>query len=72
MSLRTPAHWQLRKLRKLTRPRNERKRPDLPLLSVARGKGVFVRSMTDLDKHHNVIPEDLNKGPERAARSSTR
>lgn len=55
-----PAHWQVRKLRTLIRPRNERNRPDLPLLSVARERGVFVRSMTDPDENHNVIPEDLS------------
>lgn len=55
-----PAHWQVRKLRTLIRSRNERNRPDLPLLSVAREKGVFVRSLTDADENHNVIPEDLS------------
>lgn len=55
-----PAHWQVRKLRTLIRPRNERNRTDLPLLSVAREKGVFVRSLTDPDENHNVIPEDLS------------
>ena len=29
------------------------------MLSVAREKGVFVRSLTDADENHNVIPEDL-------------
>ncbi len=33
---------------------------DLPLLSVAREKGVFVRSLTDTNENHNVIPEDLS------------
>ena len=55
-----PVHWQVRKLRTLIRPRNERNRPDLPLLSVAREKGVFVRSLTDPDENHNVIPDDLS------------
>lgn len=55
-----PVHWEVRNLRTLIRPRNERNRPDLPLLSVAREKGVFVRSMTDADENHNVIPEDLS------------
>jgi type I restriction enzyme S subunit len=32
----------------------------LPLLSVAREKGVFVRSLTDASENHNVIPEDLS------------
>ncbi len=55
-----PAHWEVRNLRTLIRHRNERNRPDLPLLSVAREKGVFVRSLTDADENHNVIPEDLS------------
>ena len=57
---RVPAHWEVRNLRTLIRPRNERNRTDLPLLSVAREKGVFVRSLTDADENHNVIPEDLS------------
>ena len=54
------SHWEVRNLRTLIRPRNERCRVDLPLLSVAREKGVFVRSLTDADENHNVIPEDLS------------
>ena len=54
-----PSHWGVHNLRTLIRPRNERNRPDLPLLSVAREKGVFVRSLTGADDNHNVIPEDL-------------
>jgi type I restriction enzyme, S subunit len=55
-----PSHWKVRNLRTLIRRRNERNRADLPLLSVAREKGVFVRSLTDADENHNVIPEDLS------------
>jgi len=55
-----PSHWEVRNLRTLIRPRNERNRADLPLLSVAREKGVFVRSLTDEEENHNVIPEDLS------------
>jgi type I restriction enzyme S subunit len=55
-----PAHWEVRNLRTLIKRRNERNRLDLPLLSVAREKGVFVRSLTDPDENHNVIPEDLS------------
>lgn len=55
-----PVHWQMRNLRTLIRPRNERNRTDLPLLSVTREKGVFVRSLTDPNENHNVIPEDLS------------
>ena len=56
-SPRVPSHWELRKMRTLITPRNERNRSDLPLLSVAREKGVFVRSIDD--DNHNVIPHDL-------------
>jgi type I restriction enzyme S subunit len=55
-----PDHWDVRNLRTLIRPRTERNRADLPLLSVAREKGVFVRSLTDPSENHNVIPEDLS------------
>ena len=54
-----PVTWQVRNLRTMIAGRNERNRADLPLLSVAREKGVFVRSLTDLSENHNVIPEDL-------------
>jgi type I restriction enzyme S subunit len=54
-----PAQWEVRNLRTLISKRAERDRPDLPLLSVAREKGVFVRSLTDADENHNVIPDDL-------------
>ena len=57
---RVPSHWEVKNLRTLIRPRNERNRADLPLLSVAREKGVFVRSLTDDSENHNVIPEDLS------------
>jgi type I restriction enzyme S subunit len=55
-----PANWEVRKLRTVISKRVERDRPDLPLLSVAREKGVFVRSLTDADENHNVIPDDLS------------
>ena len=54
-----PSQWEIRNLRTLVRPLKLRNRPDLPLLSVAREKGVFVRSLTNADENHNVIPEDL-------------
>ncbi len=55
-----PAQWEVRNLRTLISKRAERDRADLPLLSVAREKGVFVRSLTEADDNHNVIPEDLS------------
>lgn len=57
---RVPSMWEVRNLRTLISKRAERGRPDLPLLSVAREKGVFIRSMTDSNENHNVIPEDLS------------
>jgi type I restriction enzyme, S subunit len=50
--------WAKRTLRTILMPRSERERPDLPLLTVARERGVFVRSTDDVN--HNVIPEDLS------------
>lgn len=57
---RVPETWRVRTLRTLLTKRNERNRADLPLLSVARERGVFVRSLEDADENHNVIPEDLS------------
>ncbi len=54
-----PAHWEVRKLRNTIRSVAERNRPDLPLLSVVREKGVVVRDVSDKDENHNFIPDDL-------------
>jgi type I restriction enzyme S subunit len=54
-----PAHWRVAKMRGLVRLRNERNRIDLPLLSVARERGVFVRHGSG-EENHNVIPDDLS------------
>jgi type I restriction enzyme S subunit len=54
-----PRTWELHRLRSLTSSHTERNQPELPLLSVAREKGVFVRSLTGDDDNHNIIPEDL-------------
>ena len=48
--------WSSRSLRSVLTVRSERDRADLPLLSVARERGVFVRSADDAN--HNTIPED--------------
>lgn len=53
-----PAGWSVRPMRSLIESRSERGRPDLPLLTVARERGVFVRSKDD--ENHNAIPEDLS------------
>lgn len=55
-----PSHWTVRSFGSLITPRNLRNRPELPLLSVAREKGVFVRNIESDSENHNVIPEDLS------------
>jgi type I restriction enzyme S subunit len=55
-----PNHWEIRKLRSILDRVNEKNRPDLPLLSVVREKGVIKRSLSKNDDNHNVIPEDLS------------
>jgi type I restriction enzyme S subunit len=54
-----PEHWGLRKLRGILKEVTERNRPDLPLLSVVREKGVIVRDVTSKDENYNFIPDDL-------------
>jgi type I restriction enzyme S subunit len=55
-----PEHWEARKLRNLLEPTTTRNRPDLPLLSVVREKGVIQRDTTSKDENHNFIPDDLS------------
>ncbi|GJL69475.1 MAG: restriction modification system DNA specificity domain-containing protein [Nitrospirales bacterium] len=55
-----PEHWEIRKLRHLLRRQTDRNRPDLPLLSVVREKGVILRDITSADENHNFIPDDLS------------
>src|SRR5262249_9211239 len=55
-----PAAWDLRKLRGVLRRVTERNRPDLPLLSVVRGRGVILRDTKNEDENRNYIPDDLS------------
>jgi type I restriction enzyme S subunit len=55
-----PEHWGTRKLRSLLTRATERNRPDLPLLSVVREKGVILRDITSPDENHNFVPDDLS------------
>jgi len=52
-----PTGWAVLPMRTLLIARTGRNRPDLPLLSVARERGAFVRGADD--DNHNAIPEDL-------------
>jgi type I restriction enzyme S subunit len=55
-----PAHWGTTGLGAISLRRSERNRPDLPLLSVLREKGVVLRSSLAEDENHNFIPDDLS------------
>src|SRR5690348_5808498 len=55
-----PVGWKQRNLGSLLRVRNLRGRPDLPLLSVVREKGVILRAGMSDDENHNFIPDDLS------------
>ena len=54
-----PDHWLVVRLRHILKSTTMRNRPDLPLLSVVREKGVIMRDH-DAEENHNVIPEDLS------------
>jgi type I restriction enzyme S subunit len=54
-----PDHWSSRKLRSILHNIAQRNRPDLPLLSVVREKGVVIRNVSDHEENHNFIPDDL-------------
>jgi type I restriction enzyme, S subunit len=54
-----PEHWEVGKLRNVLRSTTQRNRPDLPLLSVVREKGVILRDITSKDENHNFVPDDL-------------
>lgn len=55
-----PEHWEARKLRQILNQNTQRNRPDLPLLSVVREKGVIKRDINSKDENYNYIPDDLS------------
>lgn len=55
-----PEGWEVRSLGSLTTAIGERGRPDLPLLSVVREKGVVLRSTMTDEENHNFVPDDLS------------
>ena len=55
-----PEHWDVTKLRRLLHPVVRRGRPDLPLLSVVRDRGVIVRDISNREENRNYVPEDLS------------
>ena len=54
-----PEGWKARKLRNILKRTNERNRPDWPLLSVVRERGVILRDTENDEENHNFIPDDL-------------
>jgi len=54
-----PTHWAIQKLRNILFSNTKRNRPDLPLLSIAREKGVILRDVDSKEENHNFIPDDL-------------
>ena len=55
-----PSHWEMRRLRNIIAATGERNRPDLPLLSVVRERGVILRDITNMEENHNFVPDDLS------------
>jgi len=55
-----PAHWEVKSLRTILTRVTKRNRPDLPLLSVVREKGVIRRESMSDDENHNFVPDDLS------------
>ena len=55
-----PKNWKVQKLRIIMKGVTERNRPDLPLLSVVREKGVILRDITEKGENRNFIPDDLS------------
>ena len=54
-----PDGWKVIKLRSILKRTNERNRPDWPLLSVVRERGVILRDTENDEDNHNFIPDDL-------------
>lgn len=55
-----PSHWEVRSLGAMTTRFSSRNRPDLPLLSVVRERGVVPRASMSTEENHNYVPDDLS------------
>jgi len=55
-----PERWDIRSLGSITSTISHHGRPDLPLLSVVREKGVIPRSTMSDEENHNFVPDDLS------------
>ena len=55
-----PEYWEVTYLGALLKAVSKKNRPDLPLLSITREKGVIIRDVEDQESNHNFIPDDLS------------
>lgn len=55
-----PISWSIEKLGTILNPVSVKNKPDYPLLSITREKGVIVRDVNDDSENHNFIPDDLS------------
>lgn len=55
-----PSDWDVSRLGSCLEPISIKNKPDLPLLSITREKGVIERDVEDQDSNHNFIPDDLS------------
>lgn len=55
-----PETWEIGKLGTCLKPVSVNNKPDLPLLSITRERGVIKRDIEDQDENHNYIPDDLS------------
>lgn len=55
-----PSDWEITKLGASLKPVSIKNRPNLPLLSITREKGVIERDIEDQGSNHNFIPDDLS------------
>ncbi len=55
-----PERWEIKKLRNLLSSFSSKNRPEMPLLSVVREKGVVLRDVSSKEENHNYIPDDLS------------
>lgn len=54
-----PEHWLLTKLGNILSSVSIKNKPDFPLLSITREKGVILRDLDNEEENHNYIPDDL-------------
>lgn len=54
-----PKHWRILKLRSILKHVSMKNKPNLPLLSITRERGIILRDVSSKEENHNYIPDDL-------------